>query len=204
MDHPAPTALPSAHDVADELRRRHAGVGDVKLHKLLYYVQGWHLAATGTPAFREDVEAWANGPVVADLWADLKHDRPRPAPRAVPTATLVVVDYVTRRYGSRSGKELIRQTHAEDPWRDVSESDSTWRSAEITHAKLGDFFADDADFGTVIELVAIATDDRDPAFTADTERLRASAVYTLDLPVESDDDVLAAVRRARVGDISSA
>jgi uncharacterized phage-associated protein len=27
----------------------------LKLQKLLYYCQGWHLAAFGTPIFREDV-----------------------------------------------------------------------------------------------------------------------------------------------------
>ena len=34
----------SAHDVAAELRRRFNGdPGVVKIHKLLYYAQGWHL-----------------------------------------------------------------------------------------------------------------------------------------------------------------
>jgi Protein of unknown function (DUF4065) len=62
----------SAHDVARELRQRLPYAGDVKIHKLAYYCQGWHVAWTGEPMFREAVEAWTNGPVVAhgsQLWA---------------------------------------------------------------------------------------------------------------------------------------
>ena len=37
---------------------------NLKLQKLLYYQQGYHLAAFGTPLFEENVESWMYGPVV--------------------------------------------------------------------------------------------------------------------------------------------
>src|SRR5262249_9440233 len=76
----------SAHDVARELRQRLPHAGDVKIHKLLYYCQGWHLARYGDPLFNEPVEAWANGPVVADLWRDEKYHQPAPAPQGLDDA----------------------------------------------------------------------------------------------------------------------
>jgi uncharacterized phage-associated protein len=189
--------LPSAHDVAEELRRRHPDLGDVKLHKLLYYVQGWQLAATGSPAFREPVEAWVNGPVVADLWADERHQRGRPAPRAVTTETLVIIDYVTRRYGARTGKELIRATHAEHPWRDVSEQeDFATRSPEITHDALRRYFESDDELGTLIDLIGATVDDGNPQFREDAAALRGSPVYTLGAHVDDDAELLAAAQRA--------
>ncbi len=39
------TAL-SAHDVAAQVRQRVPGVGTKKLHKLLYYCQGHHMATS--------------------------------------------------------------------------------------------------------------------------------------------------------------
>ena len=58
--------LPAATVAAALRARLTPAPGDVKLHKLLYYAQGWHLARTGRPLFPEAVEAWTDGPVVAD------------------------------------------------------------------------------------------------------------------------------------------
>lgn len=111
----------SAHDVASELLARLPRLGEVKLHKLLYYCQGWHLGWTASPLFSEKIEAWANGPVVADLWRARKYGEEAPAPRHLDAAMLGTVGYVVSRYGSFSGMDLIRLTHGEDPWRDATE-----------------------------------------------------------------------------------
>jgi uncharacterized phage-associated protein len=39
-----------------------------KLHKLLYYAQAWHLVWEGEPLFPEQIEAWAGGPVIPELY----------------------------------------------------------------------------------------------------------------------------------------
>jgi len=132
----------SAHDVAREVRRRLPSAGAVKIHKLLYYCQEWHLAWTGAPLFGQEIEAWANGPVVADLWHDEDKAREAPPPADLPEDALETVGYVVSRYGRLSGKELIRLTHGERPWLDVSESDA-WRSPVISHEALAQFFAAD-------------------------------------------------------------
>ena len=41
----------------------------MKLHKLLYYCQGWHLAWYGVALFPERIVAWKHGPVVPDVYA---------------------------------------------------------------------------------------------------------------------------------------
>ena len=55
-------------DIADKIiaaSSSQAEVGDVmtnlKLQKLLYYMQGFHLAVFDTPLFDEDIEAWQYG-----------------------------------------------------------------------------------------------------------------------------------------------
>ena len=44
----------------------------MRLHKLLYYCQGWHLAWYGRPLFADRIEAWKYGPVVPAVY-----DQPR-------------------------------------------------------------------------------------------------------------------------------
>lgn len=43
-------------------------MGPWRLHKLLYWSQGWHLAWDGEPMFLEPIFAWGGGPVVAALY----------------------------------------------------------------------------------------------------------------------------------------
>jgi uncharacterized phage-associated protein len=67
----------SAHDVAAVLRDRLPGLPVKKLHKLLYYCQGHHLAAFDEPLFAETISAWDMGPVVGSLWSrENSGDRP--------------------------------------------------------------------------------------------------------------------------------
>jgi uncharacterized phage-associated protein len=65
----------AARAVASVLRERLPGVGTKKLHKLLYYCQGHHLATFGKPLFGESISAWDMGPVVGSLWKQEKEGR---------------------------------------------------------------------------------------------------------------------------------
>lgn len=46
---------------------RETGISTMKLHKLCYFIQGWHLAINGERMFPEGFEAWDYGPVSAEL-----------------------------------------------------------------------------------------------------------------------------------------
>jgi uncharacterized phage-associated protein len=48
----------SARDVAAAIRERLPRVPTKKLHKLLYYCQGHHLAHFGKPLFSDTISAW--------------------------------------------------------------------------------------------------------------------------------------------------
>ena len=163
-------SIVSAHDVARELRRRLPSAGIVKIQKLLYYCQGWHVARNREALFGETVEAWVNGPVVAKHWADEKHMRPQPEAKELDGSHLATIDYVVERYGRFPGKALIRMTHLEDPWRALSESDNTdlVGTAEISLDALGAWFSQDDDY---------------VAHVSEVERLRKRRdIYSFDGP----------------------
>ena len=122
----------SAADVAAEVRKRMSGIGDVKLHKLLFFVQGTHLAWEGVPAFRGRIEAWDTGPVVATLWCEEKRGRiSRAAAKPVPRTVSDVVTNVVARYGRLSGQDLIKLTHSAGPWTEVTEGGAHIRNQVI-------------------------------------------------------------------------
>lgn len=108
-----------AHYVAAELRRRLPGVGVKKLHKLLYYCQGHHLATFDEPLFNESISAWDMGPVVGQLWRSEKDHGIATADAVLDEAVLNTVGYVVSRYGALTGNDLERLTHSEDPWIDA-------------------------------------------------------------------------------------
>lgn len=47
-------------------------VSPMKAQKLLFYTHGWHLATTGRPAIDMPFLVWPYGPVVSDVYHDLK------------------------------------------------------------------------------------------------------------------------------------
>ena len=56
--------------VAERILATDLSCDKMKLHKLLYYVQGWSQAWTGRPLFQEAPEAWKFGPVYKSVYAE--------------------------------------------------------------------------------------------------------------------------------------
>ena len=141
----APLIAPpeSVDAVANYLLRRAeaSGCGDVsvmKLQKLAYYAQGWHLALhDGQPLFGERIEAWRFGPVVPALYHEFKvygnDPIPTPAVELDPDTldpvepTLSgdeqhrdVLDQVWDRYGGFTAIQLSNKTHRpHTPWTQI-------------------------------------------------------------------------------------
>lgn len=135
----------SAHDVAAELRREIPGVPVKKLHKLLYYCQGHHLAHFGEALFREPVMAWDMGPVVANLWKAEQDDQEVPPSEQLDSGQLNTIGYVVSRYGRLTGTDLERLTHAEEPWSDANRSRPPGGTVRTKSEALADFFRDGAE-----------------------------------------------------------
>jgi uncharacterized phage-associated protein len=140
--------MTTAHDVAAALVRELGDMTAMKLEKLVYYCQAWHLARYHAPLFAEEVEAWARGPVVRSLYE--RHRRLRSISdwshgdaSALTEAEQGTVRWVATEYGSFSAERLSRMTHNEAPWQvargDLPEGASS--TAPISHAVMASFYA---------------------------------------------------------------
>jgi uncharacterized phage-associated protein len=117
----------------------------VRLQKLLYYCQGWHLALYGEPLFDDTIEAWDDGPVVASVWradryGEIVPGETVPPPSELPDSGHYVVDFVLGRYGAMNGPDMINQTHDEMPWRLARKQG---RNAPLPHDTMREFFANE-------------------------------------------------------------
>ena len=97
----------------------------LKLQKLLYYAQGFHLAIfQGEPLFDEPIEAWKHGPVVNAMWGRYScHGSARipQNPDFDPDAVFTdeqkeLLNDVWNAYGQFSAWKLRDMTHQEPPW----------------------------------------------------------------------------------------
>lgn len=129
----------SAHDVAAALRERLPGLPTKKLHKLLYYCQGHHLAATGEALFTETIAAWDMGPVVGSLWREERDSDARPG-TPLSESQLNTVGYVVSRYGRLTGRDLEALTHSESPWQRANEHRLPKTSARIQLLWMQEYF----------------------------------------------------------------
>jgi uncharacterized phage-associated protein len=131
-----------ASDIALALRARLPGLPQKKLHKLLYYCQGHHLAALGEPLFKESISAWDMGPVVGSLWKAEQDGGPGPG-RPLDERALNTVGYVVSRYGKLSGRDLEILTHNEAPWLKADETREPHGSVRIEQEWLVSWFRDE-------------------------------------------------------------
>lgn len=138
----------SVFDVASYILQKQGPMTTMKLQKLVYYCQAWSLVWHEKPLFPETIKAWANGPVVPDLYwkhkgmfviapGEIAGD-----PSSLSKANREACDSVLAFYGNHSSQWLSELTHMEDPWREARlGTPFNDRSPEITHASMAEYYA---------------------------------------------------------------
>jgi len=112
----------SALDVAAYILKKHSPMTAMKLQKLVYYSQAWSLVWDEEALYREQIQAWANGPVVRELY-DLHRGKYKVYSvrkgncEALTETQKETVDAVLAAYGDKSPQWLSDLTHIEPPWR---------------------------------------------------------------------------------------
>lgn len=98
-------------------------ISNLKLQKLLYYAQGHYLALHDRPLFKNPIEAWPHGPVVAAVYHTYKEHGSQPIPPPIDKILPIsdheireALDIVYAEYGQFSAWKLRNMTHLEPPW----------------------------------------------------------------------------------------
>lgn len=98
----------------------------LRLHKLMYYVQGWSLAKRGRTAFDGRIEAWKHGPVVRQLYPVFKDFGNSAIPSSegkesheISPQDRYFLRCVWESYRPFTAAKLWEKTHSERPWREA-------------------------------------------------------------------------------------
>ena len=119
-------------------------ISNLKVQKILYYMQGFHLAMYDKPLFEEDIYAWLYGPAVPEAYRHFKDFGSGHIELSDNNLEKYYIDFsddetklmtdVWDAYGQYTAYKLMLFTHDELPWR------STPRDSVISHQKLKDYF----------------------------------------------------------------
>lgn len=115
----------------------------LKLQKLVYYAQAWHVALNGSenPLFEDRIAAWVHGPVCRALYEEFKkYGRFEIEPEEFPMELneeenkkkLETLKMVWDNYGEYDGKFLEALTHQELPWIEAREGYKENESGDVT------------------------------------------------------------------------
>lgn len=136
------------------------GISNLKLQKVLYFVQAYFLISTPEQCFKERIEAWDFGPVVPEAYREYKQF----GSSNIPSVSYYVemnyedfwnskvkkfrdeiisdsdkkrVEAVVDRFSDYSATELVEITHHQAPWMDVY---VPYRNNEITPQAIKEYF----------------------------------------------------------------
>jgi uncharacterized phage-associated protein len=99
-------------------------ITNLKLQKLLYYAQGYHLALYDSELFHEEICAWTHGPVCPEIYYRFKefgsnnisYNEKENFSDIFTPEQLDFLDEVYNVFGQFSAWKLRDMTHEESPW----------------------------------------------------------------------------------------
>lgn len=102
-------------------------ITDLKAQKLLYYAQGMSLAKLNEPLFNDDFVAWQHGPVIPELYNELKKFGSQQIElkedleiKKFSNKEQELLISVYKTFGQYSAWKLRDMTHDEAPWKSVN------------------------------------------------------------------------------------
>lgn len=117
----------SALSIADHIVAYHTGkewtITNLRLQKLLYFIQAYFLTFLNRECFTEEMEAWKYGPVVPEVYEEYKCYGNSNIPytgssgnQRICREDIIVIDELLDHFSEYTANELVEITHNQDPW----------------------------------------------------------------------------------------
>lgn len=157
-------ALDVSRYVINYSNQRDYGISNLKLQKVLYFIQAYFLTNTeeGTPCFLQKIEAWDFGPVIPDVYREYRQYGSANIPMmtsfvyfsdddvwnterrffdssCISDNDKKMIDDVVDKFSDYSATDLVTLTHKQAPWR---EAYVAHRNNEITTKAIKEYFSE--------------------------------------------------------------
>ena len=121
----------------------------LQIIKLTYFCQAWMLAMYGKPMFSQKIQAWEHGPVIPDVYHNVKQHGKNPVRQLINARYEIfdadeehILNEVYRVYGGFSGLQLSSLTHMEgSPWYQVKANNPLGYNKKIDNEMIREFYA---------------------------------------------------------------
>lgn len=143
--------MPNAHDVAAYILTTHesASMESVRLQKLVYYTQAWHLVSQDAPLFANRIEAWKHGPVIAEIYRGHRKQNTVSYDDIAPGCSgdqltedqTAVIDAVVEAFRDLHSWSIVDVVHDEEPWITANESRLRGEDDKISDEEIKSFYA---------------------------------------------------------------
>ncbi|WP_419659697.1 phage-associated protein [Desulfosarcina variabilis str. Montpellier] len=140
--------MANVFDVAAYILEQKGPMTTMKLQKLVYYSQAWSLVWDEAPLFPEEIQAWANGPVVRDLYDQHRgiymiSSMTNGDPNKLTGTQKETIDAVLEFYGDKSSQWLVDLTHIEAPWKNarIGVPDLSRSNKAISLASMAEYYS---------------------------------------------------------------
>lgn len=143
-------ALSVAHYIVDFCNNMQKGISNLKLQKLLYFVQAEFLVSTPehSPCFKDRIEAWDFGPVILDVYYQYRIFGSSIIPSNQNDPLLEYYDKIDSRHrimiesvvivtANYSASQLMHIIHNQTPWKNAFRTGS---NREISNDAILKFF----------------------------------------------------------------
>lgn len=125
-------------------------VSNLKLQKLLYFVQAEFLVSKDEPCFREKIEAWDFGPVVPEVYREFKIFGGANIPvfgkplryGYIEESDKKLIDGILDDCAPYSAAALVEITHHQSPWKEAY-YEKGGKNNEITTKSIKEYFSRD-------------------------------------------------------------
>lgn len=138
------------------------GISNLKLQKILYFIQAYFLSYTEQkePCFSEKIEAWDFGPVVPKAYHEFKQYGSGDIPKissyieyedddiwnverkafdenCIDKEKREIINQIVDRFSEYTATDLVELTHNQDPWKNSYEK---YMNNEITNESIRGYF----------------------------------------------------------------
>ena len=120
-------------------------ISNLKIHKLLYYAQAWHLVNFDTPLFKDKLKAWEFGPVVPEVYRTFKKFNSSPIQyketgkeeNVFEDEELEFLKLLYEKFIGIAAYQLVNMSHNEEPWKKAYKT----TNRVITHKSMKEYYS---------------------------------------------------------------
>lgn len=125
-------AIRIANYIIDRYTKQDVKITNLKLQKMLYYVQGYSLKKLNKKAFSSQIQNWPYGPVIPDVYFEFNSYRGNPIylhqdldmeSISIKGEIKSIVDNIIEKCKDKSAFDLVRMTHSENPWSNTNKNE---------------------------------------------------------------------------------